>query len=228
MGDTAISNAPRPSKDEEVATAKDNGISYTELIVAYDGISVIVNLDNDWAECLTVEQLNKIWNPENPAENWNEIDPSFPDAKLSLYGPSTDSGTFDYFTDEINGDEGVSRADYVASEDDNVLVMGVSGDKNSLGYFGYAYYQESKDDLKLVAVDSGSGCVKPSPQTILSGEYSPLSRPLFIYVNMDSYKRPEVKMLVDFYMEHGPELTNEVGYVSSGSGVYEENINKLK
>ena len=222
VGDTAISNASRPIKDEEVATAKDNGISYTELIVAYDGISVIVNLDNDWAECLTVEQLNKIWNPENPAENWNEIDPSFPDAKLSLYGPGTDSGTFDYFTDEINGDEGVSRADYVASEDDNVLVMGVSGDKNSLGYFGYAYYIENKDKLKVVKIDGGEGCIEPSIDTIANGSYSPLARPVFIYVNNDEYSsRPEIAAFIEFFLTDGTQYVDEVGYVPIGDANYE-------
>ena len=228
VGDTAISNASRPIKDEEVATAKDNGISYTELIVAYDGISVIVNLDNDWAECLTVEQLNKIWNPENPAENWNEIDPSFPDAKLSLYGPGTDSGTFDYFTDEINGDEGVSRADYVASEDDNVLVMGVSGDKNSLGYFGYAYYIENKDKLKVVKIDGGEGCIEPSIDTIANGSYSPLARPVFIYVNNDEYSsRPEIVAFIEFFLTDGTQYVDEVGYVPIGDANYEKELEKI-
>jgi len=151
----------------------------------------------------------------------------FPNLKIRLYGPDTDSGTFDYFTEEINGEAQVSRPDYTASADDNVLVQGISGDKGSLGYFGFAYYAENTDKLKLLSVDSGSGCVKPSLQTIPSGEYSPLSRPLFIYVNTDSYKRPEVKTFVDFYMEVGPDLTNEVGYVASSESTYSENKSRL-
>ena len=229
IGETDVSNASRHMENpRETSQAEENGIKYVELRLGTDGLSVMVSPANDFVDCLTTEELRMIWEPGSEINNWKQVRAEFPDQKMRLYGPDTDSGTFDYFTEEIMGEVQLSRPDYTASADDNVLIQGIAGDKGSLGYFGYAYYQESKDNLKLVAVDSGSGCVKPSPQTILSGEYSPLSRPLFIYVNMDSYKRPEVKMLVDFYMEHGPELTNEVGYVSSGSGVYEENIRKLK
>ena len=228
-GETAISNASRPIKDEEAAAAKKNGISFTELTVAYDGISVIVNPDNDWVECLTVDQLNKMWNPDNPAKNWNEIDPSFPDAKLSLYGPGTDSGTFDYFTDVINGDEGVSRADYVASEDDNVLVMGISGDKNSLGYFGYSYYIENKDKLKIVKIDGGVGCVEPTMDTIADGSYSPLSRPVFIYLNNDEYNsNPELQAFIKFYLTEGSQYVSEVGYVPIGDDNYLKELSKME
>ena len=188
---------------------------------------MLVNLDNDFVDCLTVEELNAIWKPGSTIDNWRQVRAEFPDQKMRLYGPDSDSGTFDYFTEEINGEAQASRADYTASADDNVLVQGIAGDKGSLGYFGYAYYQENKDKLKLVAVDSGSGCVEPSPQTIPSGEYSPLSRPLFIYVNIDSLYRPEVKAFVDFYMDNGPALTNEVGYVASDPSVYAENRDKL-
>tara|TARA_B110000438_G_scaffold208932_1_gene200769 strand:- start:354 stop:1373 length:1020 start_codon:yes stop_codon:yes gene_type:complete len=228
-GETAISNASRPIKDEEAAAAKKNGISFTELTVAYDGISVIVNPNNDWIECLTVDQLNKMWNPDNPAKNWNEIDPSFPDAKLSLYGPGTDSGTFDYFTDVINGDEGVSRADYVASEDDNVLVMGISGDKNSLGYFGYSYYIENKDKLKIVKIDGGVGCVEPTMDTIADGSYSPLSRPVFIYLNNDEYNsNPELQAFIKFYLTEGSQYVSEVGYVPIGDDNYLKELSKME
>ena len=228
-GETDISDASRPIKDEEAAAAKKNGISYTELTVAYDGISVIVNPDNDWVECLTVDQLNKMWNPGNPAKNWNEIDPSFPDAKLSLYGPGTDSGTFDYFTDVINGDEGVSRADYVASEDDNVLVMGISGDKNSLGYFGYSYYIENKDKLKIVKIDGGVGCVEPTMDTIADGSYSPLSRPVFIYLNNDEYNsNPELQAFIKFYLTEGSQYVSEVGYVPIGDDNYLKELSKME
>jgi phosphate transport system substrate-binding protein len=228
-GETAISNASRSIKDKEVKAANENGISYTELTVAYDGISVIVNIDNDWLECLTVDQLNKMWNPDNPVMRWNEIDPSFPDAKLSLYGPGTDSGTFDYFTDVINGDEGVSRADYVASEDDNVLVLGISGDKNSLGYFGYSYYIENKDKLKIVKIDDGSGCVEPSIDTITDGSYSPLSRPVFIYLNNDEYNsRPELSAFIEFFLTEGSQYVSEVGYVPIGADNYAKELSKLE
>lgn len=228
-GETAISDASRPIKDEEERAAKENGISYTELIVAYDGISVIVHPDNDWVECLTVDQLNKIWNPDNPVKNWNELDSSFPDAKLSLYGPGTDSGTFDYFTDIINGDEGVSRADYVASEDDNVLVMGVSGDKNSFGYFGYAYYLENKDKLKVVKIDGGEGCVEPSMDAIADGSYAPLSRPVFIYVNNDQYNSmPELRSFIEFYLTEGAQYVSEVGYIPIGDNNYTKELEKIE
>ncbi|MEC7881257.1 MAG: PstS family phosphate ABC transporter substrate-binding protein [Chloroflexota bacterium] len=227
-GETAISDASRPIKDKEAAAARENGISYTELTVAYDGISVIVHPDNDWVECLTVEQINQMWNPDNPAKNWNEIDPSFPNTKISLYGPGTDSGTFDYFTDVINGDEGVSRADYVASEDDNVLVMGVSGDKNSLGYLGYSYYSENKDKLKVVKVDGGDGCIEPSMDTISGGSYSPLSRPVFIYVNNDEYNsRPELAAFIEFFLTEGAQYVSEVGYVPIGDANYSLELAKM-
>ncbi len=229
VGETAISNASRPIKNKEDAAAKKNGISYTELTVAYDGISIIVNPDNDWVECLTVDQLNKIWNPDNPANNWNEVDSSFPDAKLSLYGPGTDSGTFDYFTSEINGDEGVSRADYVASEDDNVLVMGVNGDKNSLGYFGYSYYIENKDKLKIVKIDGGAGCVEPSMDTIADGSYAPLSRSVFIYLNNSEYdSKPELQAFIKFYLTEGYQYVSEVGYVPIGEDNYANELSKME
>ena len=188
----------------------------------------MVSPSNDFVDCLTTDELKMIWEPGSKVNNWNQVRESFPDQKMRLYGPDTDSGTFDYFTEEIMGEVQLSRADYTASADDNVLIQGISGDKGSLGYFGYAYYRESQDRLKLLGVDSGSGCVKPSPQTIPSGEYSPLSRPLFIYVNLGSLSRPEVRSFVDFYMEHGPELTNEVGYVASDPSVYANNIALLE
>ena len=229
IGETDISNASRLIKNpKETSEAEANGIEYVELRLGTDGLSVMVNSSNDFVDCLTTDELERIWEPGSKINNWSQVRAEFPDQKMRLYGPDTDSGTFDYFTDEIMGEVQLSRADYTASADDNVLVQGIAGDKGSLGYFGYAYYRENEDKLKVLAVDSGSGCVKPSPETIASAEYSPLSRPLFIYVNTGSYKRPEVKAFVDFYMEHGPELTNEVGYVSSDISVYEENRNKLK
>ena len=223
-GDTAISNASRPMKDSEAELAAENGVEYIELRVALDGLSVLVNKNNDFVTCLTVDELNKIWNPDSTLDNWNQVRDSFPDQKLSLYGPGTDSGTFDYFTDEINGEEGASRADFTPSEDDNVLVLGISGDRNSLGYFGYAYYVENTDRLNLVAVDNGAGCVEPTPATINDGSYAPLARPIFIYVNKAELERPEVKAFVEFYMNNAGELAAEVGYVALPDSIYQENL----
>mgnify|MGYP003388187925 CR=1 FL=1 len=229
IGEIDISDASRPMKDpKETNVAAENGINYVELRLGTDGLSVVVSPDNDFVDCLTTDELKTIWEPESTINNWSQVRPEFPDQKMRLYGPDTDSGTFDYFTEEIMGEAQLSRPDYTASADDNVLVQGIAGDKGSLGYFGYAYYQENIGKLKLVAVDNGLGCVKPSLTTIPSGEYSPLSRPLFIYVNTDSYKnKPAVNELVNFYMIYGPELTNEVGYVSSDSSVYSKNKSLL-
>jgi phosphate transport system substrate-binding protein len=182
-GETDISDASRPIKDdEEVPVCQKNGIEYTEFQVANDGIAVVVNNDNDWATCLTVEQLNKIWGPDSKVDNWNQVDPSFPDQKMTLAGPGTDSGTFDFFTKEINGEEDASRTDYQATEDDNVIVQAVEGDKGGLGYFGLSYFEQNKEALKDVQVDGGSGCVTPTSETVQDGSYTPLSRPLFVYV----------------------------------------------
>ena len=200
IGEITISNASRLIQDKEVEIANENGIDFTELAVAFDGLSVIVNKNNDWVDCLTTDELNLIWDQGSTINNWNQIRPSFPDKELSLYGPGTDSGTFDYFTEIINGQEGKTRADYTPSEDDNVLVMGVSGDLGSLGYFGYAYYVQNKDKLRLLLVDSGSGCIGPSDETINNSSYSPLSRPLFIYVNNSEVKREEVFEFIKFYL----------------------------
>ena len=228
-GETDISDASRPIKPGEIDKANDNGIKFHELKVGTDGLSVIVNLSNTWTDCLTVYELKKIWEPNSTIKNWNQVRSSFPDQKMRLYGPDTDSGTFDYFTEEINGEAQASRSDYTASADDNVLVQGISGDKGSLGYFGYAYYAENKDKLKVIGIDNGDGCVVPSANTIGNGSYKPLSRPLFIYVNATSLdKQPEVKEFVKFYMEHGKKLVDEVGYISLAASVYAENLNKIK
>ncbi|NQW17003.1 MAG: PstS family phosphate ABC transporter substrate-binding protein [Chloroflexi bacterium] len=222
VGETDISDASRPIKDSEREKAAANGIEFVEIRVAFDGLSIMVSKDNDFAQCLTTAELSRIWAPGSSVDNWNEVRSSFPDQKLRLYGPDTDSGTFDYFTDEINGEEGASRPDYTASADDNVLVQGIAGDRNSLGYFGYAYYVENKDKLNLVAVDSGTGCIAPEPKTINDGSYSPLSRPLFIYVNTKSLERPEVKAFVNYYLENAAELSAEVGYVGLSQAEYDE------
>ena len=227
-GDTDISNASRPIKDSEAALAVENGIEFIELKVALDGLSVVVNTSNDWVECLTTEELNKIWAPDSTVSNWNQVRSSFPDKPIHLYGPGADSGTFDYFTEEINGKSGATRPDYTPSEDDNVLVAGIAGDNNSLGYFGFAYYIENTDKLKDVAVDGGSGCVAPTPETINNGTYAPLSRPLFIYVNKATLAKPEVMAFVEFYMNHGAELSAEVGYVALQDAIYQENLAAIR
>ena len=228
-GETDISDASRHIKNpKETSAAESNGIEYVELRIGTDGLSVVVSPDNDFVECLTIDELKKIWEPGSSINNWSQVRVGFPDQKMRLYGPDTDSGTFDYFTEEVMGEVQLSRPDYTASADDNVLIQGISGDKGSLGYFWYAYYRESKDKLNLVEVDSGAGCGAPSENTLSSGEYSPLSRPLFIYVNLTSLKRPEVRKFVDFYMDHGPALTEEVGYISSDETVYSENRDLLK
>ncbi len=224
VGETDISDASRPIKESEAATAKENGIEYFGFLVGVDGLSVMVSPQNDFVECLTIGQLHEVWKPESAIQKWSDLNPAWPDKRVNLYGPGTDSGTFDYFTEEVNGEAGLSRADYTASEDDNVLVQGIRGDRNALGYFGYAYYAENMDKLKLVAVDSGEGCMTPSVETIANGAYSPLSRPLFIYVSKASLARPEVREFVKFYMEHGADLTAEVGYVPLSAQDYQENL----
>ena len=224
VGETDISDASRPIKANEAAIAEENGIEYLEFLVGVDGLSVLVSPKNDFVECLTVEQLHEVWKPESAIQKWSDLNPAWPDKRMNLYGPGTDSGTFDYFTEEVNGEAGLSRADYTASEDDNVLVQGIRGDRNALGYFGYSYYTENEDKLKLVAVDSGEGCKLPSVEAIADGTYSPLSRPLFIYVSKTSLERPEVQEFVRFYMEHGAELTAEVGYVPLSAQEYQDNL----
>ncbi|MCX6494460.1 MAG: PstS family phosphate ABC transporter substrate-binding protein [Actinobacteria bacterium] len=215
-GETDISNASRGIKDEEAAACAEAGIEFTEILIANDGLSVVVNPENDWATCLTVEQLNKIWAPESEGAvmSWKDVDASFPDEKLSLFGPGTDSGTFDYFTKEINGEEGASRTDYSPSEDDNVLVSGVSAEKGGLGYFGLSYAEANADVVKLVPVDSGAGCVTPSTETVLDGTYTPLSRPLFIYVSNTAYaENAAVASFVDFLVANETEAASASGFI---------------
>jgi phosphate transport system substrate-binding protein len=201
-GETDISDASRPIKDdEEVPICKKNGVTYKEVQVADDGIAVVTNPELK-VDCLTVEQLKKLWNEGSEVTKLSQIDPKLPDTELSLFGPGTDSGTFDFFTDAINGEEGVSRKDYQPSEDDNVLVQGVEGEAGGLGYFGFSYYEQNQDKLKLVGVDDGSGCVKPAAKPIQSGEYKPLSRPLFMYPSEKALKQPEVKAFMDYVVEN--------------------------
>lgn len=227
VGEIAIVDASRPIKDQEVKDATENGIDFIELTVAFDGLSVIVNKSNDWVDCLTVEELHKVWDQGSNINNWNQIRPSFPDVDMNLYGPGTDSGTFDYFTEVINGQEGRTRSDYTPSEDDNVLVLGVSGDKGAMGYFGYAYYVENIKRLKLLGIDDGNGCVMPSEASINDGTYSPLSRPLFIYVNTSEILRKEVYEFVKFYLENGQMLANEGGFVALPQSMYDDGLSAI-
>jgi phosphate transport system substrate-binding protein len=197
-GETDLSNASRPIEDGERDACEKRGIRFLEIHVANDGLSVVVNPENDWAECLTVAQLKQIWRPGSKVDSWDDIDPDFPDQRLNLSGPGTDSGTFDYFTDVIVGEEGASRTDYTASEDDNVIVSAVSGDEGGLGYLGLSYFEQNSERLKALEVDGGGGCVAASIETVQSGEYKPLSRPLFVYVNRESL---EAKLQVDAFLE---------------------------
>jgi phosphate transport system substrate-binding protein len=213
-GETDISDASRPIKDEEKAACEKSGVQFTEFVVANDALTVVVHKDNSWAQCLTVEELKKVWEPKSKVKNWSEVKAGFPNQPLQLFGPGTDSGTFDYFTDEINGEEGASRTDYTPSENDNVLVQGVSGSKGGMGYFGYTYFELNQEKLKAVQIDGGKGCVAPSKETASDGSYAPLSRPLYVYVNNKSFKdKPQVAGFVEFYVNNIDEVVKEAQYV---------------
>lgn len=227
-GETDLQDASRAIKDTEAELCAAAGVNYYAFEVAYDGLSVVVNPENDFVTCLTVAQLNQIWMKDSTVDSWNDVDASWPDEPIALYGPGTDSGTYDYFTDEINGEEGVSRDDYTPSEDDNVLVEGVAGDKNALAFFGLAYYEQNADKLKLVEVDGGAGCIAPSAETVQDGSYAPLSRPLFVYVSAASLARPEVQEFVRFYLAMTATLAEEVGYVDSPIATYLADQAKLE
>lgn len=221
-GETAISNASRPIKPSEMEACMANGVEYIEIPVAYDALTVVANINNTWLESMTVEQLQALWEPaaQGTITNWNQIDPSWPDAPIELFGPGTDSGTFDYFTEEVVGESGASRADYTASEDDNILVLGVAGNENALGYFGYAYFDNNRDQLRAVAIDSGDGPVLPSSRSVNTGTYTPLSRPIFIYVSAEAAQRPEVAQFVEFYLDNAPGIVPSVGYVALSDQAY--------
>lgn len=216
-GETDISDASRPILKKEMEVCKEHGIEFIELPVAYDGLAVMVNPRNNWVKSLTVEDLKKMWEPaaQGKITRWNQIRPEWPDAPLKLYGPGVDSGTFDYFTEAIVGKSKSSRGDFTSSEDDNVLVQGIAGDKNALGYFGLAYYEENRDKLKLVAIINPTTKkeVYPSLKTVMDGDYQPLSRPIFIYVNKKSAEKPEVKEFVDFYLKNASKLVKQVKYI---------------
>jgi len=230
LGEIDICDASRPIKNAEREKCAAEGIEFIELIVAFDGLAVVANKANDWCDCITVEQLKTIWRPEakGTVMKWSDVDPAWPDEEFKLYGPGTDSGTFEYFTDAICGGEGESRPDYQPSENDNMLVRGVAEEKGGLGYFGYAYYAQNKDILKLVAVDDGSGCVAPGETTVRDGSYKPLSRPLFVYVRNSSLKKPEVAAFVKFYLDNASKLAGDVGYVAVSDEIAIENQARLQ
>jgi phosphate transport system substrate-binding protein len=228
-GEIDICNASRPISDVEREACTKNGIEYLSFIVAFDGLSICVNPKNDWCDCISVEQLKAIWQPGSGVSKWSDIDPRWPEAEVKLYGPGLDSGTFDFFTKAIVGEEKKSRSDFVQSEDDNVLVMGVAGDTYALGYFGLAYYENNQTRLKLLAVDSGDGkCRKPTQQTVLDGTYKPLSRPLFIYVRKDSLARPDVRAFVEYFLRNVNNEVAKTGYVATSEEVRGENLAELK
>ncbi|MCF8550544.1 MAG: PstS family phosphate ABC transporter substrate-binding protein [Candidatus Nanopelagicales bacterium] len=212
-GETDANDASRPIKDDEVANCEANGIDFASLTMAIDALTVVVNKDNDWATCLTTDQLAQIWSPESTVTNWNQVDPAFPDEPVALFGPGTDSGTFDYFTEEINGESGASRTDYTPSEDDNVIVQGVSGSKGGLGYFGYTYFEENADSLKALSIDSGAGCVAPSVETARDGSYTPLARPLFVYVSGPALQRPEVGNFFQYFVDNNVSIAESALYI---------------
>ena len=233
-GETDISDASRPILAKEIEICKQNGIEYIELPVAYDGLAVIVNPKNTWVTSLTTADLKKMWEPaaQGKIKKWNQIRPEWPNSPLNLFGPGADSGTFDYFTEAIVGKSKSSRGDFTASEDDNVLVQGIAGDKNALGYFGLAYYEENKGKLKVVPIlNPANKAIIPSLQTVKDGTYSPLSRPLFIYVSKKSVSKPEVKEFVDYYLKNVEKLSKQVKYVPLPANAYmlaKERFAKMK
>jgi phosphate transport system substrate-binding protein len=209
-----ISDASRSiDPEEEVPVCKKAGVAYDEIQVANDGIAVVVNPDNDWAKCLTTAELKKIWEKGSDVNNWSQVKGGFPSEKMKLFGPGTDSGTFDFFTEEINGEKGNSRSDYSPSEDDNVTVQGVAGGKGNSGYFGLSYAEENTDKVKIAQVDGGDGCVTPSKETVQDGSYKPLSRPLFIYPSAAALKRPEVDAFVKFYVDNYDQIATQAKFV---------------
>jgi phosphate transport system substrate-binding protein len=226
-GETDISNASRPIDADEREACAAAGIEFTEIPVAWDGLSVVVNPANDFVTCLTVPELRRVWEPGSVVRTWSDVRAEWPAEPIRLYGPGTDSGTFDYFTETVNGETGASRPDYQASEDDNILVQGIAGDRYSLGYFGYAYYTESADRLKLVAVDGGAGCVAPSDATIADGTYAPLSRPIFMYVKHAALARPEVNAFVTFLLTEAAELVPSTGYHALSAQEYADALARV-
>jgi phosphate transport system substrate-binding protein len=230
-GEIDISDASRPILAKEMEEAKKNGIEFVELPVAFDALTVMINPKNDWVDQLTVAELKMVWAPEAQGKitNWKQVRETFPDKPLKLYGAGSDSGTFDYFTEAIVGKAKASRGDFTASEDDNVLVQGISTDQNALGYFGFAYYAENKDKLKAVPIvdPKTRKAVLPSEEAVIAGTYQPLSRPIFIYVNKKSLERSEVREFVDFYLKNGADMAKEVKYVPLPGDAYTKGAERV-
>ena len=232
-GEIDIADASRPILKNEMEACKAAGVQYVEMPVAFDALTVVVNPKNDWTKVITVPELKKMWEPEAQGKitRWSQVNPAWPDEPLKLYGAGADSGTFDYFTEAIVGKAKSSRGDFTASEDDNVLVQGVASDKSALGFFGFAYYMENQKKVKAVAVDGGKGPVLPSSKTVEDGTYQPLSRPIFIYVNIKSAEKPEVRQFIEFYMKNAPTLVKEVKFFPLPAQAYTinmEHLNKKK
>ncbi len=213
-GEIDIADASRPIKDEEIQACEDAGIRYEQIGVANDGLAIAINNDNDWAACLTVEQLNRIWDRGSAVSNWNQIDPSFPDERLTLYGPGTDSGTFDYFTEAINGEEGVIRTDYNnIGEDDNAAITGVAGERGGMAFIPLSFVEENRDKVKPMAVDGGDGCVEPSTETVSDGTYAPLGRQLYVYPSDSALQKPEVLAFLNFYIDNNDEIAQRALFI---------------
>jgi phosphate transport system substrate-binding protein len=226
-GETTVQNASREIKAIEAESCAANGIEYVELEVAYDGLTVVVNGSATFMDCMDISALRLLWQKENPATRWSDLDAEWPAQTINLYSPGTDSGTFDYFVDTILEDVDV-REDFTPAEDDNVLVEGVANDRNALGYFGHAYYEENRDSLHAVAIDGGNGCIEPTPETIQDGTYAPLSRPLYVYVNAESLREPSVEQFVRFYIANAPDIAAEVGFVGSPAEVYAADLREIE
>lgn len=230
-GEIDINDASREIKPTEIEEAEQSGVEYVRLSVAYDGLAVVVNPENDWVDYFTVQELKKIWEPaaQGTVTKWSEIRDGWPDEEFHLYGPGVASGTYDYFTEAIVGESGSSRGDFTASEDDNVLVQGIATDKYALGFFGLAYFEENADKLRLIGVKDGEGSpVEPSLETVSNGTYNPLSRPLFIYVSKSAAKKKPVQEFVTFYLNNAPQLSKEIGYVPMPDSAYQNQIDKFE
>lgn len=229
VGETDISDASRPIEEDEIAVCEENGIEYVELQVATDALTMVVNPDLD-VDCLTVDQITALWGPDSTATNWQDIDPSFPDEEIALFGPGSDSGTYDYMANDVIGAESeMTRSDYEASEDDNVLVQGVANTPGATGYFGYTYFEENSDSLKALSIDSGNGCIEPSAETAQAGEYTPLARPLFIYVNTTKYAdNPALAEYVDFYIANLEQIAEVGQFIPLSEDLYAETQSELE
>jgi len=228
-GEIDIADASSVIKQSELDACAANGIEVIELPVAADALTVVVNSGNDWAQCMSIDELNVLWGPDSTVSTWNQIRPEWPSAPVALFGPGTDSGTFDYFTEAVNGESGATRTDFFPSEDDNILVQGVQSDVNALGYFGFAYYAENSSRIKALAIDGGNGCVEPSVANIETNQYTPLSRPLFIYVNVDSALNSAVSQFVEFYLDAANrDYIAETGYATYADDIYQATLERFE